>query len=338
MSYVVDVHVHMVAKDRAGCKLSATMLTEPAFPYALVRSGVNLVDLMQDFDQTVEEHIVGLVCAAESVDKAVLLAMDGVYTDGAYDDERTHFMVSNECVRRIAADKPDDILWGASVNPTRRDAVEVLEDCLTWDPPPSLLKWIPNSQEFHPYCDVPEAFYECLGREGLPLLCHTGVEHAVHVARRPVDYQTYGNPRNLCKALDMGVTVIAAHCATRYFPWDDYDGLYELAEMMALSQTKKPHWKLYADVSAMCNLTRAGIIDDVLEAIPAERMVLGSDYPVPVDDMPQAMRASGPGGEPSSVWRVANAIDKNHAQLLAMGFPEEMGARAAELLNPHALA
>jgi predicted TIM-barrel fold metal-dependent hydrolase len=272
------------------------------------------------------------------VDKVVLLAMDGVYTDGVYNDERTHFMVSNECVRRIAADHPDDVLWGASVNPVRADAVGVLEDCLTWEPPPALLKWIPNSQEFHPYCDVPDAFYECLRREGLPLLCHTGVEHAVHVERRPIDYQTYGNPRNLCKALDMGVTVIAAHCATRYFPWDAYDGLHELAEMMALAQTGKPHWRLYADVSAMCNLTRAGIIDDVLEAIPGERMVLGSDYPVPVDDMPQVMRATDPADEQSSVWSMSNAIDKNHAQLLAMGFPQEIGTRAGSLLNPAALA
>jgi hypothetical protein len=335
---VIDVHVHMVAKDAPGCKLSARMLTSLPFTYVVLRNPRYAARLALDFDRTVADLIVGAAKETELVDKVVLLAMDGVYRDGHLDDGRTHFLVSNDLVRGIAAQNPDKVLWGASVNPTRGEAVAVLKECLSAVPPPALMKWIPNSQEFHPYCDVPDEFYECLRENNLPLLCHTGVEHAVHVDRRPIDYQGYGNPRNLCRALDMGVTVIAAHCATKYFPWEQYDGLYELGEMMRLAGTSKPDWELYADVSAMCSLSRAAVIDDVLQQIPEDRMLLGSDHPVPVDNMPSTVLRGASAQEVAELWGMANPIDKNYAQIKAMGLPPEIGTRAAQVLNPAALA
>jgi hypothetical protein len=42
--------------------------------------------------------------------------------------------------------------------------------------------------------------------------------------------------------------------------------------------------------------------------------------------------------EAAQVRAISNPIDKNYKQLLAMGFPEEIGTRAADLLNPRALA
>ena len=45
---------------------------------------------------------------------------------------------------------------------------------------------------------------------GLPLLAHTGGEHTVPVIRKE-----FSNPRILRRPLEIGLTVIAAHCGTK---------------------------------------------------------------------------------------------------------------------------
>jgi predicted TIM-barrel fold metal-dependent hydrolase len=336
-SPVVDLHVHMVARQRDDCEVSTKALLSLATAYMVIWNQIDPFDLALHFDRTLREHILGAVLASENADKAVILALDGVYAAGKADADRTHVVTSNDYVREIAAEHRDRVLWGASINPRRDDALDEPSRCLEMDPPPALLKWIPNSQEFHPLWDVPDEFYAQLAGAGLPLLCHTGVEHAVPVAGKPTDYQEYGNPRHLYRALDIGVTVIAAHCATKFSELDTHDYLYELSEMMAVAEARG--WKLYADVSAMCTAFRVLIIDDVLRMIPHDRMVLGSDYPVPVDRMVQSLvEDTEPRSGETHPWLVANPIDRNWTQLRAMGFPEEMGIRAGELLNPAALA
>ncbi len=139
-----------------------------------------------------------------------------------------------------------------------------------------------------------------------------------------------GDPRKLKLALDTGVTVIAAHCASSFFPWEE-SYLPELSEM--LQEADQRGWKLYADISAMCTLFRASIIDDVLKGVPHHRMVFGSDYPVPVDDMPPHFVETIDLEELLRILKIDNPIEKNYQQLLAMDFPREAMTKASELLH-----
>ncbi|MGH7381743.1 MAG: hypothetical protein ACREKR_05860, partial [Candidatus Methylomirabilales bacterium] len=75
----------------------------------------------------------------------------------------------------------------------------------------------------------------------------------------------------------------------------------------------------------------------VLEKIPPHRMVLGSDYPVPVNDMPPVLVGNLTFEEYLEIIKIQNPIEKNYRQLLAMGFPASAGTKAAELLPPWAL-
>jgi hypothetical protein len=54
-------------------------------------------------------------------------------------------------------------------------------------------------------------FYKKCKELGLVILCHTGREHSVDAGFHDNEL---GNPLRLRLPLDMGVTVIAAHCAT----------------------------------------------------------------------------------------------------------------------------
>ncbi len=330
---IVDIHIHIAARERPGCVVSETMLGSPAFLYMLAGNGIDPLQLAEDFDGTIRNTVIGALEASESVKKGVLLALDGIYRDGDLQD--SHLVVSNDYVRELARDNPK-VLLGASVNPMRRDAREELEKCLTGDPPAALIKWIPNSQLIDPSDPAPDWFYERLGEENVPLLCHTGPEYAVPVPGGDQN-QWRGDPRLLERALDVGITVIAAHCATRFFPLEEHDFLDELAEMMARADDNGK-WKLYADVSAMCTIFRVGTVDRVLEKIPPDRMVLGSDYPIPVDSMPPILVEGLTVDEYFDLLSIRSPVEKNYRQLLAMGFPESIGMKAADLLNPKALA
>ncbi len=337
MSPVIDIHIHIAATHEPGCKVSDRMRREPAFAYMLLANGVRRGALRRDFDGTIRDHIVGTLEGATSVDYGVLLALDARYDQAGHRlEDDSHLMVSNEYVAALSLAHPK-VLVGASVHPGRGPVAgrEELERCLRGEPPAALVKWLPNSQLIDPADPRHDWFYEALTEAGVPLLCHTGPENAVPVPGPVDEHQRLGDPRRLRRALDIGVTVVAAHSAMRLFPFQD-DYLGDLATMMREAESNG-RWRLYADVSAMCLPCRIGTIARVLENIPGERMILGSDYPVPVSDMPPVVMKDLALDEYMALLTVRNPIEKNFRQLLAMGFPSTIGTRAAEVIPARAL-
>ncbi len=336
MPPVIDIHVHIAAKHEPGCKVSREMESQPAFTYMLLADRVKRSALRRDFDGTLRDHILGALGGA-SVDYGVLLALDAAYgEDGRRLEEHSHLVVSNEYVRTLAKANPK-VLVGASVHPNRGQAEgrEELLRCLDGDPPAALVKLLPNSQIVDVSDPRHDWFYEILAARGVPLLCHTGPENTLPVPPPVDEYQRLGDPRRLRRALDIGVTVIAAHCAMRVFPFED-DHVGDLAAMMREAE-KNGRWRLYADLSAMSLICRIGTVHRVLESIPAERMILGSDYPVPVSDMPPVVFKGLSLDEYLALLHVRNPIEKNFRQLLAMGFPAASLTRAAEVIPAHVL-
>jgi len=332
---VIDVHVHMAANDAPGCTTSKAMRSKFTW---LVRLGVyedvTTRQLTEDFDGTVRRHLANVIGTAAHVDAAVVLAMDGVYSNGTLDADRTQYMVSNRTVQQYAREHTvNGVLFGASINPERgpEHALAELKRCtgeLPWPgqtapsgPPPALVKWLPNSQEFDPAGRY-ETFFEALAERNIPLLCHTGKEHTVPTRKA---WQKMGDPRRLTRALEMGVTVIAAHCGARTTLLDwKHHYVGALADMLV--EAKERGWRLYADVSALSMVFRSSLsVRDVLRRIAephGDRLVLGSDYPLP----------------PRSCRSIRNPLDRNYYWLLDRGFPPSIGPAGANILNPKALA
>jgi uncharacterized protein len=335
---VIDIHVHIAAKDEPGCKVSRELESEPAFIYMLLADRVKRSALRRDFDGTIRHHILGALAGAPSVDYGVVLALDAAYgEDGRRLEEHSHLVVTNEYVRNLAKTNPK-VLVGASVHPNRGPAEgrDELERCLEGDPPAALLKLLPNSQVVDVGDPRHDWFYEVLAERGVPLLCHTGPENTLPVPSPVDEHQRLGDPRRLRRALDIGVTVIAAHSAMRVFPFQD-DHVEDLAALMREAE-ENGRWRLFADVSAMCLICRIGTVHRVLESIPGERMILGSDYPIPVSDMPPLVFKGISLDEYLALLHIRNPIEKNLRQLLAMGFPGSIGTRAAEVIPARALA
>lgn len=204
------------------------------------------------------------------LDHAIVLAMDGIYDERGYlDHDSTKNYVSNEAILALRRDSPK-VLFGASVNPKRRDWRDELERCIAEGA--VLLKWLPNVMGFDPSDPDISAFYARLVEVGMPLLSHVGFEYSL-----PVVNESFSDLDRMVPALEAGVTVIAAHCGGGRILIDSPAMYRKLQEMVE----RFPN--LYLDVSAMASLHRKQrflrvINDDVVK----DRLLYGTDFPIPV--------------------------------------------------------
>jgi len=335
---VIDLHVHVAARDRAGCRLAPAMLASPAFAYMVAANRIDSVGLARDFDGTVQDHLLAVVTDARDVARVVVLALDAVVDpNGRPLPDDSGMVVANDLVRDLARAN-SRMLFGASLHPARgaERGRPLLRELLFGDPPAALVKWLPNSQLIDPADRRHDWFYEELAGAGVPLLCHAGPEHAVPVPPPVPANQRRGDPRRLRRALDIGVTVVVAHAGTRFFPGERPEYLGALAAMMSEAE-RHGRWRLYADLSAMCVVCRVRTVERVRRTLPHDRLLLGSDYPIPVNDMPPLLVPGLTLDEHARLLAIPNPLDKNYRQLLAIGFPVAIGTRAASLLPARAL-
>src|SRR5215204_4269041 len=236
----IDMHVHLVGngKSGSGCwlRLGATWWQKPLAAYMLRHIGLrDLSTQADDFDDRYVAHLLRLV-RTSTVGALVLLAQDEVYTrDGNRMEGRGSFYVPNDYLFDVCREHPE-FFPGASVHPARPDAMEELDSCI--EQGAVLLKLLPNCHNIDCQHRQYLPFWERMAEAGLPLLAHTGGEHTVDVIE-----PAYSDPRGLIGPLEAGVTVIAAHCATKS-GFRDPDYFDVLAEMLQ----KYPN--LYADTSA----------------------------------------------------------------------------------------
>jgi mannonate dehydratase len=214
--------------------------------------------------------------------KAMLLAFDYWHNDdGQADRAASSFHVPNDYAAACAAALPDRIEWVASIHPYRDDAVTALRDCVARGA--KAIKWLPPAMGIDPASPRCDAFYDELARLQLPLISHAGTEHA---APGKI-IQEYGNPLLLRRALERGVRVIVAHCASLGRGADlDRNSKTEIAHFdlfARLMQNDTWRDRLYGDLSAVNLVNRER---DVLPRLLQQRdwharLLQASDYPLP---------------------------------------------------------
>ena len=249
---------------------------------------------------------------------SVLLAFDGRYdrVSGKLLRSQTPMIVPNDYVYEMAARHPDIFCAACSVNPLRRDALAELERCAARGA--RICKWLPNSMQcaagsqsrnlwvialdshlpsssahsefpgsrshcsFSPADEACDPFYGKCVELGMTLLVHVGDETSVDMIGARVD-NALGNPLLLRRALQRGVRVIAAHCASEGSALDDAGVRCSCFDLL-MGMMGQPQWEalLFADISALTIFKRAAKLRALLERpelLP--RCIFGSDYPVP---------------------------------------------------------
>ena len=287
-------------------------------------------------DRRIKKIILDEIKGAKKIDYAVLLALDGVFRNGKYVESESHLAVPNDYIINIAR-RNKKVLFGASVNPYREVSSfrREMKKCI--ESGAVLFKWIPSSQQINPSDSRCLPFYKILTENDIPLLCHTGPEHAVPTSDSKAD--KYNDPARLKKALSTGVKVIAAHCATPYFGEtlpDDKGYFEELIQMLRSAQEKK--WNLYADISAFCTPTRTSHLKRInreieMGNISPYRFLFGSDFPIPIVDINFFQNAMNLNELMTHIKSKANALDNNFDILKKFGIHKSIFTNAWDILN-----
>ena len=323
---IVDLHCHVagLGAGGSGCFVSPALRDNWRFGFYLRAFGVSREEVKRAGDAVMVDRLSALLAQSRHVHQAVVLALDGVVNAaGDLDTNRTEFYVPNEFVA-AACRRHTNLLFGASINPYRRDALARLDWAATNGA--VLVKWLPSIQHIDPADPKLEPFYRRLVELRLPLLTHTGAEKSF---TRSDD--ELADPLRLELPLRLGVTVIAAHVATtgRHAGERDID---RLARLMA------GHANLFADISSLTQLNKLGYLGEVLRRPEfAGRLLYGTDFPLIAMPLvsPWYFPLSLKLAEMRRLSRIANPWDRDVELKQALGVPAEVFAGSASILALH---
>ena len=320
----VDLHVHTagLGVGNSGAFIGPELSESYKFPIYLQAFGVTEEEIRTRGDAVVLERIAERVRASKNVDRAVVLAMDGIIDDEAkLDRSRTQIYVPNDFLIRELPNHPE-LLFGASVNPYRPDALERLEHVAASGA--VLLKWIPNIMLIDPADERITPFYRRMAALSLPLLTHAGQERSFGAAD-----DRYGDPRRLALPLSLGVTVIAAHIATT----GENEGEGNFERILPMFEQ---YPNLYADVSSLTQINKLNYLNRALQIEGLhERLVYGTDWPLQffplVSPLFHLNHISVP--DAKGVLATDNQWDRDVRLKQAMGVPEDVFLRTKTLLE-----
>jgi len=283
---VWDSHAHLIGTGDAGSGIYVNPRTESLLDpgqYARRLFFLNagcVHDATGSVDDAYVDRMRNLVDGMKKGAKVVLFAFERAHHEnGEPDPEHTIFHVPNEYARDVAKRHAEDFEWAASIHPYRKDALEALEQAKRGGA--RGVKWLPSAMGIDPASAKCDLFFQRMQKLDLPLIAHAGLERAV-LGREAHDF---GNPLRLRRALDAGVRVVVAHCASM---GEDRDldkgpnGPY-VESFSLFARVFEKYKNVYGDISAMTQVNRAGpaLVRTIENAHWHERLLNGSDYPLP---------------------------------------------------------
>ena len=320
---IVDMHCHVagIGAGASGCFISPKLRDNWRFKIYLRAFGVKKTEVLEKGDVIIGDHISAALAQSRYVRKAVILALDGVVdASGRLDTNRTEIYVPDQFVAEVCA-RHTNLLFGASVNPYRLDAIERL----VWAKAHGavLVKWIPPIMDINPDDPKLEPFYRKLVELDLPLLCHTGEENSFSRANDQL-----GDPEKLRLPLSLGVKVIAAHIASSE-TFQGERGPDRLARLM------REFTDLYSDISALTDINKPGYLRQALTRPEfAGRLLYGTDYPLintALDSPWYWFRLSL--RQKWQIWRTKNPWDRDVLTKHYLGVPTETFAHSAAMFG-----
>lgn len=325
---VLDFHTHLagIGQGGTGCYIEPRKFE--SLLYKLLRKQLGIYDAHREgrLDEAYLERLrrdAALGREHGTLDGAVVFAHERVYLDsGELAAEGQELHVPNDYLFRCCEQAGGLFLPAMSVHPYRKDA---LDECHRWIERGAVaLKWLPNSQGMDPRDRRCLPIYDLLAAKKVPLIAHTGGEHVVRIRRAEL-----GNPEILRPALDRGVTVIVAHCGTA-------SGIFDQHWLPAFCGLARKYPNCYGDNSAFNTPGRARWNTRILkEDGIAEKLVHGSDYPVPPTPWWMLLRLGYRRcRELSRVW---SFLERDVQIKRALGYPETVFTNGSRLLPPGSL-
>jgi uncharacterized protein len=284
---VFDCHAHLLGLGTAGtgCWVNPNIRNwQHPLDHLKLMLYINAsgIEHLEQADQQYLQQLMRQVQDFPQRVRCMLLALDKAYhKDGRWNKADTKFYVPNSYVYTVSQLYPKHFSPCISVHPYRPDALEELEKWALLGV--RMVKWLPNIMGMDPADSLCEPFYQKMRELDMYLLGHAGGESAMEVLK----FKHLGNPLKYRKPLDMGVKVIMAHCASLGFGLDTDGKIPKPAAnfslFMRLMEEKQYEGLLFADISAMTQINRAGnpLTQMLRRQDLHHRLINGSDYPLP---------------------------------------------------------
>lgn len=288
-SQVWDSHVHLIGSgdsnpaDMQNIPWFSSDMDSYAHPILKVQKYFYLNGSCineQAIDNSYVARLLELVGGMPQGFKAMLYAFDWYHDEqGKPQPEQSIFHIPDSYAKNIAHAHPAAFEWVASIHPYRVDCVDALQKVHSEGA--RAIKWLPSAMGINPLSKQCDRFYQAAADLGLPIISHTGHENAVQGGT-----QSLGNPLRMRRALDVGVKVVLAHCASDGEDMDlDKPQLTEEVksfELFARMMDEAKYQKLlYADISAITLRNHAWVIAEILKKTHwHSRLLNGSDYPL----------------------------------------------------------
>jgi uncharacterized protein len=285
---VWDSHAHLIGTGDSDSGIYVNPRTESLLnpgEYArrlfFLNAGCVHEEKKGSVDRAYVERMHNLVDGMRPGFKVLLFAFERAFDDaGRPDLEHSMFYVPDAYTRDTAKKYARYFEWVASIHPYRADALDALEAARKDGA--MAVKWLPAAMNIDPASPRCGRFYEALSRNQIPLIVHAGEERAVTGSEK----HDYGNPLRLRRALDAGVRVVVAHCASLGEDRDldkGENGPYVDSFQLFLRVFERYAKHCYADISAMTQRNRAGpnLVRVIENGEWHARLLNGSDYPLP---------------------------------------------------------
>jgi hypothetical protein len=269
------------------------------------------------------------------IERFVLLAFDWYHDDSGAapplardaQERASDLYTSNTLVASVCRRRPDRFLFGASVHPYRRDAIECVEEVSAAGA--CLLKWLP----LHQNIDVmdPRAvdvLRKCAELD-LPVLVHYGPEFSL--ATNHPEFESVTPLLDVLRRLrreNRLPTVIVAHVATPVLPWGIRRSFDVMIEALLGEFAAAP---LYADLAAITAYGKVRFMKELARRPELHpKLLFGSDFPIPI----AWPRVRGGLGRDGPRIRANGSWPQQMVQVLRRyGFNEIVFHRGAELLS-----
>jgi hypothetical protein len=211
---IIDFHTHIIGLNthNSGTFVNPAMqsiwhpIRNLRYQVYLNAAGISDVSLA---DSLYLDRFTQLIKAIPGHGKYAIMAFDKHYKkDGTVDSSLTEFYTPNTYIFELTEQYPELFIPVISVHPYRKDAIQALEK---WAAKGAhFVKWLPNAMGMNASDSSIIPFYKTMVKHNMVLISHTGEEKAIEAK----EWQKLGNPLLFRLPLDLGVTVVMAHCAS----------------------------------------------------------------------------------------------------------------------------
>ena len=270
----VDIHSHLLSADVKFDRFYDKL----ALAFFAKKFDINRSELIKNGFEGYKSNFARLIKSSNFVQKSVVFGVDAKFDEsGNLVHKDKTVCATNEDVFAFYEQNPNEVVPFFSVNPNRKDALNLIEKYHKMG--------FKGGKLLHSYWETDlndkryEPYFRLLSELGLPLVIHVGDENSLASNKALESIEQLKSPLNL------GCRIVCAHMGA------SSDGAFTAlsrdpekfgANYLTLLGWLREFDGLYADVSALLCINKARILPHLKTQTQIhDKILFGTDFPVP---------------------------------------------------------